>query len=113
VVRGRPAARVSHHMENNRIGRRTPTSLGAVGLWFLPAHGDGVAVLLGAAALVLTAILGIVWLSRARAARRFNAAVDAYADGEIDRARRRNGPQRARGVSTRGGALPGGSTHGR
>jgi hypothetical protein len=82
-------------MENNWIGRRTPTSLvwpaallGAVGLWFWLAHGGSVAVLPGAAALVLAAILGIVWLSRARAARRFNAAVDAYAEREIDRERR-------------------------
>jgi hypothetical protein len=48
--------------------------------------GDGVAVLLGAAALVLAAILWIFWLSRARAARRFNAVMDAYAEREIDRA---------------------------
>jgi hypothetical protein len=107
-------------MENNRIGRRTPSSLlwpvtflGAVGLWFWLAHGDGVAVLLGAAALVLTAILGIVWLSRARAARRLNAALDAYAEREINRERRRHGPQRVRGVSTGRGALPGGPAHGR
>jgi hypothetical protein len=72
-----------------------------------------VAALPGAAAFVFTAILGIGWLSRARAARRFNAAMDAYAEREIDRERRRDGPQRVRGVSTRGGASPGGSTHGR
>src|SRR5262245_55997694 len=107
-------------MKNNRIGRRTPTSLvwpvpllGAVGFWFWLAHADGVAALLGAAALVLTATLGIVWLSRARAARRFNAALDAYAEREIDRERRRSGPQRVRVVSTGGGALPVGSTRGR
>src|SRR5262249_49799984 len=64
------------------------------------------------AALVFTAILAIVWLSRARAARRFNAALDAYAEREIDRERRRNGPHRVRGASTRGGALPGGPTPG-
>src|SRR5262249_37165545 len=54
------------------------------------------AVLLGAAALALPALLGMVWLSRARAARRFNAAVATYTEREIDRARRRNGPERAR-----------------
>jgi hypothetical protein len=75
--------------------------LGVVGLWFGLAHSDGVAVLLGAAALVLTAIFGIVWLSRARAARRFHAVVDAYAEREIDWERRRNGPPRVRGVSVR------------
>jgi hypothetical protein len=52
------------------------------------------AVLLGAAALVGSAILGIVQISRARAAKRFNAAVDAYAEREIDRERRRNGRER-------------------
>jgi hypothetical protein len=81
-------------------------------LWFWLAQGDGAAVLLGAALLVFTAILGIVWRSRARSARRFHAALDAYAEREIDRTRRRNGPQRVRGGSTRGDALPGGSTHG-
>jgi hypothetical protein len=100
-------------MENNWIGRRTPTSLvwpaallGAVGLWFWLAHRGSVAVLPGAAALVLTAILGIVWLSRARAARRFNAAVDAYAEREIDRGRRTRAaavlPARRRPVPTKG-----------
>jgi hypothetical protein len=33
----------------------------------------------------LTAILGIVWHCRARATRRFHAAMDAYAEREIDR----------------------------
>jgi hypothetical protein len=41
---------------------------------------------------MLTATLGTVWLSRARAARRFNAIVDAYAEREIDRERQRNRP---------------------
>jgi hypothetical protein len=109
-----------HHVKYNGIVRRTPTALvwpvlllGAVGLWFWLAHGDGVAVWLGAVGFVLTAVLGIVWLSRARAARRFNAAVDAYAEREIDWERRRNARQRVRGVSTREVALTGGSTHGR
>jgi hypothetical protein len=104
---------VSPTIHNNGIGRRTPTSLvwpvtliGEVGLWFWLTHGHGVAGQLVAAALVLAGTLGIVWLSRARAARRFKAAVEAYAEREIDRERRRNRPQRIRGVSTRGGALP-------
>jgi hypothetical protein len=61
----------------------------AAGFWLSLAHGGGVAVLSGAAALGLTAVLGTVWLSRARAARRFTAAVDAYAEREICRQRRR------------------------
>jgi hypothetical protein len=101
-------------------GRRPPTSLvwpvtflGAVGPWFWLAHGWGMAVLLGAPALVLTAILGTVWLARVRAAERFNAAMEAYAQREIDRGRRRNRPPRVRGASARGAALPGGAPHGR
>jgi hypothetical protein len=91
-------------MQNNWTGRRMPTFLlwsvpllGAAELWFWLAYEHGVAVLPGAAALGMTAILGIVWLSRARAARRFNAVVDAYAEREIDRERRREEPQRVRG----------------
>src|SRR5262249_52384119 len=110
-----------HHVENNRIVRRTPTALvwpvlfvGAVGLWFWLAQGSRMAMWLGAAGFVLTAVLGIVWLlSRARAARRFNAAVDAYAEREIYRQRRRHARRRVRGVSPRGVALMGGSTDGR
>jgi hypothetical protein len=52
-----------------------------------------VAVLLSAVAVVLTAILSIVWVWRVRAARRFTAAVDAHAEREIARQRRRNGPR--------------------
>ncbi|HTU16532.1 MAG TPA: hypothetical protein VMG10_00590 [Gemmataceae bacterium] len=33
--------------------------------------------------LVVTAVLGGVWLARVRAARRFRAVVDAYAEREI------------------------------
>jgi hypothetical protein len=84
--------------------------LGAAGLWFWLAHGDSAVVLLGAAALVLTAIFGLVWLSGARATRRFSAAVDAYAEREIERERRGKEPQKARGVFTPRGALPKGST---
>jgi hypothetical protein len=47
------------------------------------------AVLLGAAGLVLMAILGIVCFSRDRAVRRFNAAMNAYAHRELARERRR------------------------
>jgi hypothetical protein len=85
------------------------TILGAVGPWFWLRNGNDVRGLLGDAALMLTATLGTVWLSRARAARRFIAAVDAYAEREIDRERRRNRPPRIRGVSILRGALPSGS----
>jgi hypothetical protein len=72
------------------------TLLWADGLWFSLAQGDAVTALLGAVALVLTAIPGIGWLSHTRAARRFNAALDVYAAREIDRTRRGNGPRRVR-----------------
>jgi hypothetical protein len=67
--------------------------------------GGEVVVLLGAAAALLTAVFGVTRLSRARAVRRFNAAMDTYADGEIDRQRRR-AAGRAR-PSHVGSALPG------
>jgi hypothetical protein len=105
-------------MKNNWMGRRMPASqgwpvmsLGAGVPWFWLAYGDYAPALLGATALVLAPILGIVWLSRARAARRFNAAMDAFAEQEMDRERRRNGPPMVRGSSPRGSALPAGSTH--
>jgi hypothetical protein len=85
-------------MKNTRIGRRTPWSLvgwsaafvaaaGAVGLWLWLARGDGPA-LLAAEALVIAVPLLAAWRWRARAARRWSAAVNAYADREIARARR-------------------------
>ena len=105
-------------MKSNWI-RHTPTALigqvalfGAAGIWFWLAHWDSIAELLVAAAVVLTAILGIVWFSGARAARRFNAAMDAYADLEIDRQRRTNGTWKRGVVSIRGGGLAGGSITG-
>jgi hypothetical protein len=97
-----------HHMENSWGVRRMLTSLawlvaslGALGLWLSLANGNEVATVLGAATLVLTAILAIVCHSRARAARRFHAAVNAYAEREIDREQRRPGPPRARDFCTR------------
>lgn len=44
-------------------------------------------MLLIGAALILTMIVGFVWLSRAAAARRFHSAVDAYVEREIKRRR--------------------------
>ena len=99
-------------MISNWIGRWMPTSLiwivallGAVRLWFWLTNGNDVPGLLAAAALLLTAILGAVGLARALAVRRFNAALDAYAEREIDRERRRTRSPRVRGISTLGGAL--------
>ena len=83
---------------------------GAVRLWFWLTNGNDVPGLLAAAALLLTAILGAVGLARALAVRRFNAALDAFAEREIDQERQRKGLPRIRGVSTLRGALPGGST---
>jgi len=107
-------------MINNWIGRWMPaflvgfvTLLGAVEIWFWVTNGNDEQGMLGAAALILTATLGTVGLSRARAARRFNAILDAYTEREIDRERRRKRPPRVRGVSTLRDALPGGSTNAR
>jgi hypothetical protein len=95
-------------MEINTIGR-TPLSLvgsvvflaaaGAVGLWLWLARGDGPAPL-AAAALVVAAPLLALWQRRARAARRWSAAVNAYADREIARARRLAVLRQARAVPT-------------
>jgi hypothetical protein len=105
-------------MINNWIGRWRPAALvwivallGAVRLWFWLTNGNDVPGLLAAAALLLTAALGAVGLARALAVRRFNAALDAFAEREIDRERQRKGPPRIRGVATLRGALPSGLTH--
>jgi hypothetical protein len=88
----------------------TLLGVAGIGSWLL--HRDEVAVPLGAAALVLTAVLGALWLFRARTVRRYYAAVDAYAEREIDRARRRHHLQRVRRGSGPRDALPSSSTHG-
>ncbi|SRR6266536_81229 len=108
-------------MENNQTGRPAITFVvwlatfcaaavvgaGMVGaLWFRPVDGRGRQALLAAAALALTAVLGVVWQSRARAARRWEAALDAYAEREIARARNRKAEERLN-RSLRGGLLPG------
>jgi len=64
-------------------------AMGVTGLSLWLAPGDRVEVLLTAAALGLTTFLGIVWWSHARAERRWQAALDAYAEGEIARTQRR------------------------
>ena len=108
-------------MKNNWTSRRYPFSLiapvaaGAAavlaaavllgGLWLRPADGSAWPALLTAAALAAAAVLGVVWLSRARAARRFHAALNAYAEREIARNRRGNARRKARTSSTRGGVF--------
>jgi hypothetical protein len=74
-------------------------------LWLRPAEGGSWQALLPAAILALTAVLGIVWLARARAARRWNAAVDAYAEREIARSLRKHAAKRGRSVSAPRGIL--------
>jgi hypothetical protein len=80
--------------------------LGSVGSEFWPEGRDSLAVLPHAAALVLTAFLGVVWLYRVRAARRFKAVVEAYAEREIGRQRRGQGPARTRRSARRASPAP-------
>jgi hypothetical protein len=99
-------------MENNRSGHRKQRSLvwpaailatgGALGLWLWLAREVSLQWLLAPAVLILAAAFGIFWQSRARAARRRRAALDAYAEREISRARRGNAPKRLVTLSTRG-----------
>jgi hypothetical protein len=56
-------------------------------LLFWPAQGVSVTVLFTCAALALAVAVGIVWQLRSRAARRRTAALEAYAEREIARAR--------------------------
>jgi hypothetical protein len=67
--------------------------LGSLGVWSWPAQGDGLALLPSVAALVLSAALGITWLSRVRTLRRFAAVVDAYAERQIYRERLTSRPR--------------------
>jgi hypothetical protein len=57
-------------------------------LWFWPVRGVSLTAQLTLSFFVLIAIVGRVWRSRIRAARR-NAALEAYANREIARARTR------------------------
>jgi hypothetical protein len=91
-------------MENSRTGHRRPTFLiglavygfaaalaaGIVGgLQVWPSHGRSGLALPPVAVLVLAAVLGIIWQSRARGTRRWRAALDAYAEREMAKERRR------------------------
>jgi hypothetical protein len=95
-------------MKHNWTGHRTPTCLiwpttssAAVviavgvfgGLWLRPVDGRVWQTLLPAAILAMTTVLVIAWQSRARARRRLKAALDAFAEQEITRARHRKAPK--------------------
>jgi hypothetical protein len=90
-------------MTNHQAHRRPPNSL----IWQIASHAAVVLAVAGCGwlwlrsadgpvwqALLLTvlfpssAVLGAVWVSRSRKARRWNAALDAFAAQEIDRTRR-------------------------
>src|SRR5438132_10307009 len=88
-------------MANSSIYRRSRIPLinlgallvavGAVGIWFwlLPRvtmPGWVAAAIVGPAA----AVLGLLWRLRARAARRWQAALDTYAEREMMRTKHRN-----------------------
>jgi hypothetical protein len=100
-------------MQNNSIRRRKVVSLiwpatllvsgGAAALWWGLAQGG--AQVLAAAVLALTAVLGIVWFSRDRAAKRLNAALEAYTSREIARAEQRKAQRRLRTDSSRKAVL--------
>jgi hypothetical protein len=66
---------------------------GAVGLWLWPTQGSAVRALPATAVFALTVVLGVLWQYRTRAARRWSAAVDAYAERELARARHANALQ--------------------
>jgi hypothetical protein len=104
-------------MQNSLIERRTPISpvlpyaaagsatVVGVGLWLGLAGGRGWQVLLPVAALALLAAFGILWQSRARAASRLRATLDAYAAREIARGLRRKAAKRARALAAGGASL--------
>jgi hypothetical protein len=78
---------------NRNATKRTSTTLlwptafvGSAGLWYWLAPGGGLDAPLGAATLVAAALLASYWLRCARATRRFHAAMDAFANREIERA---------------------------
>jgi hypothetical protein len=103
-------------MTNNETARRMSKSLAwptallgaaaVVGLWLWLGSGISVTIRLGSAAGTLITAGGIVWLFRARANRRRNAALDAYAEREIARAQRRLAWTRVKSYSTPGSFLP-------
>jgi hypothetical protein len=62
--------------------------------WSSPGAGRGWQALLAAAVVAVSALLQFLWRYRTRAARRWKAALDAYAVREIARDRRWKAPPR-------------------
>lgn len=97
-------------MGNNWLDRRESESVlgpaaflgvaAAAGTWLWLAQGDTMQVSLASAVLASTALVGIVWQVRARAARRWRAALDAYVERQIAQERRRKALRRVRTFST-------------
>src|SRR5437764_12861966 len=96
-------------MRINWIGSRVALPLvwpalflaaGAVALLVWVAPGNGPRAVPAAAAFAGAGLLGAVWQRRARAARRWSAAVNAYAEREIAGARRLALPRRPTSPST-------------
>jgi hypothetical protein len=92
-----------HRVEKIWKNSRMPPSLvlpvalyGAVEAGWQLAPERGVGVVTAAVALVAAAVVGIAWLLRARAADRRDAVLNAYAEREIDRDRRRELDRRRR-----------------
>jgi hypothetical protein len=70
--------------------------LGVLGwFWFRPVAGPDWQGALASAAVALAVLLVIVWRSRARAARRWQAALAIYAEREIAKAQRGRTPPAA------------------
>jgi hypothetical protein len=76
----------------------------AAGLW-LALGQCGAQVVPAVVVLAVSALLGVVWLVRYRATRRLHAALDAYAEMDLARARRRKALRRLRAASGRRGVL--------
>ena len=100
-------------MKSNRMGRRKLVVLARLGMlggaaslyavlvagwWFWPGASGGGQALLAAALLALTGGLGIAWQWRARAARRFQVAMNAFVDRQIAWTRRRRGGLALEGI---------------
>jgi hypothetical protein len=77
---------------NSRLGLMAPVpaalfgAAAVAGLWLWQAHSDQIQALVASGVLALIALFGIVWQSRARAASRLQAVLDAYVAREIARA---------------------------
>jgi hypothetical protein len=86
-------------MKSNKIANSMWTSwawpatllaaAGTAGLWLWLTHGAYVPIRSAVGLVALTGVVGAVWLYRIRAARRLFAALDAYAEQELDRVEHR------------------------